>query len=156
VTPKNKKPTPVTAFAATDALVLAESGFAHTPAMAKEKTAAHVQQAWRFDQRVFSLPDGLNELTILVTPSHKEAVVTGDRRSVVSRKAARSTANAMGRRMRIDSSKRRVKSKPPRHSPACSCTMLSIAIQSAISSDVVRSDGKVEPGGYVRSIGDSP
>ena len=70
--------------------------------------------------------------TALMAPSHSDAVTTGERRSDEKVAAAIRIANDIGKRIKIDSSKRRGKSKPPRHWPAYNRTVLSMLVQSAI------------------------
>lgn len=73
--------------------------------------------------------------TVLTAPNQVVAVVTGDLRSGGILTAAINTANMIGKRTSMDSSKRSGKSKPPRQWPAYSCTVLSIVVQSAIFDD---------------------
>lgn len=64
--------------------------------------------------------------------------MTGLFNNDVKRKTAINVANAIGKRTRMVSSKRSGKSKPPRHSCAYNCTVLSMLRQSAILNDQVR------------------
>jgi hypothetical protein len=73
--------------------------------------------------------------TVLTAPSHDEAVTTGERRSDEKVAAAITMANEIGKRIKIDSSKSKGKSKPPRHWPAYNRTVLSMLVQSAMFSD---------------------
>lgn len=76
--------------------------------------------------------------TALRPTSNFDAVVTGFFNNDVRRKTAINVANAIGKRTRMVSSKRSGKSKPPRHSCAYNCTVLSMLRQSAILNDQVR------------------
>jgi len=82
--------------------------------------------------------------TGLTAPSHDEAVTTGERRSDGKVAAAITMANEIGKRTKIDSSKSKGKSKPPRHWPAYNRTVLSMLVQSAIFSDETGTDQKSE------------
>ena len=82
--------------------------------------------------------------TVLTAPSHSDAVTTGERKSDKKVAAAIRIANEIGKRIKIDSSNSRGKSKPPRQCPAYNRTVLSMLVQSAIFSDETGTDQKSE------------